>query len=288
MRSIVTRTLVSLLCVMPILGACSNDEQANTSSTLEARDQANPVVVVMGGYSSCVEDENEQKTPRGSARWVRAEEISARYARGAARWVRTCFDKWGWLYYVTSNQPNIVQYTSLDDPRPFFDAIQTLTEGQGDLHPVYLLGHSHGGWLGMYATWYLPATSKVRMLYTVDPISPAHCTPINYVAALAQPSNSGTFLAGCRRAPTDFTVASRQTINMRLMDRGWRHYYQQNFSPLHSGLFEGSAQPAVSYDVSSFLGSDGTRPSWNAHSGIDDLDLIWTSFGASIGNDLGR
>lgn len=278
---------LAFACSVFAISACSSGEQSSSTSNVLERIEANPVIAVMGGFNSCMEDADGNKTPRGSERWVNAEAVSAEHARGEALWVRSCFDMWGWLYYITSDAPDVVYYTHISEPTPLFDAIESLTAGQGEQHPVYLLGHSYGGWLAMYAGLHLPSTAKVRLLYTVDPISPAHCTPANYLSSIAQPGNTSTHLAGCRRAPTDFTQEYRGMINARLAESGWRHYYQLNFSPLHSGAYVDAAQPAHSYDVSPFLGRGGSRPSWNAHAAIDDLSMIWYSFKTAIGSDLG-
>lgn len=284
MRLTTPWTLFALLIATTT--ACSSDNSSEVASVILEQQPRNPVIVVMGGFNSCSTDENGDPTPRGYERWNKAATLTARYAQGPERWVRSCFDTSGGLHFITANAPGLVRTASVSDPIPFFQAVQAQTDDSAN--PVYLVGHSHGGWLAMYTAYYLRSATDVRLLYTVDPISPLHCTPSSYYAAVASPALSPYFLAGCQRAPQDFTVEHRTAINARLADRGWRHYYQVNFVPLHSSDYDDAGRPAHSMDLSPFLNvTTGMHPSWNAHTGIDELSTIWHSVDVSIGMDLG-
>jgi pimeloyl-ACP methyl ester carboxylesterase len=262
-----------------LLPGCAEDSAS--IATDGVRNRASPVVVTLGGFNSCAVGP-QGPTPRSTDRWTRSEALSNRFGGSDPRWVRACFDRASRLHFVSSANPAVVRTTTLDALGPFFDSIASLTEGAA--HPLYVQGHSYGGWLGMYLVWYLPQSTDVRLLFAVDPISPAHCTVSSYLLAL---STAGTSLAGCQRAPSDFSAADRRYLRQRVRDGGWRHYFQRNFLPLRSSAYSDGAEPHRSYDLSPFLNRNGARPSWNAHGGIAELSVVWYSFEASIATDLG-
>lgn len=262
------------------LSACGEATPETQSSAVLMR--ASPVLVTLGGFNSCAVS-REGPTPRGTERWDRAMQIVTRSGRSDTRWAHACFDRSSRLYWVSSAQSDRVASTSLDELSSFFDSVSALTAG--GQRPLYVTGHSYGGWLAMYLVWYLPTRSDIALLATVDPISPAHCAVSSYLWALALPWTAASSLAGCQRAPSDFTVQDRQYLLSRVRAGGWRHYYQRNFWPLRSGPYSDSAPPSRSYDMSPFLTRSGAHPSFNAHLGIAELSSIWYSIEASMLND---
>jgi hypothetical protein len=281
MPSTARRALASV--ALTALGACADVPDGRSSASVDFR--ASPVIVTIGGFNSCAV-ESDGPTPMHTERWDRSSALTERFARGDARWVRGCFDRQSRLYFVSSASPSVVVRAALSDPYPFFSAVESVTAG--GRHPVYIHGHSYGGWLAMFLAWQLPDSVDVRQLSVADPISPAHCTVSSYLLAIASPLTAGAALAGCQRAPTDFLPAHRARLRARVADGGWRHYYQRNFLPLRSGPYTDGAQPHRSYDLSPFLNSRGVHPSWNAHAGIAELSLIWYGFEASIASDYGE
>lgn len=272
------RSLASLIFLSLVFSACSMENPSELSGT-ETESAPNPVIVTMGGFNSC-EVIDGVKTPEGGERWVKSEELTSKFAGAKELWLRSCYDKWGNIHYISSLDPSDIRTTHNDDLAGYLSRLTALTE-QGR-NPVFLIGHSHGGWLAMEIARRLPEWVRVMSLTTNDPISPRHCTPVNYIAAIASPSASGIALAGCRQAPADMNENIRSSILARMPGRGWRHYYQRNFLPLSSSPFTGDAQPHLSQDLSSFLSFRGVLPSWNAHTGIDQLTIVWHSFEVSI------
>ncbi|MFO0624946.1 MAG: hypothetical protein U0325_04960 [Polyangiales bacterium] len=270
-----------LLALTLLLAGCgapgyADDEHAS-GLTHTARE---PLVVSFGGFSSCL-DGPDGPTPRGTDRWDRAEAVAREVTLGAPRWVRGCFDRVGRVHWVTSAAPDAVQRTGFDVLAPL---VRAVTERAG-ASPVYLHGHSYGAWVAMQLAAALPASVRVRMLVTVDPISPAHCTPASYAAAAASPLTAPWSLAGCQRAPTDVSAGARRWILARLPDGGWRHYYQRGFIPLRASDIDAPTAHRR-YDLSPFLTHlGGAHPSWNAHVGIDELSVVWHTFAVSIAND---
>lgn len=271
------------LSVLSFASGCSSD--LSTPSSVSIRERENPVVVAMGGFKSCLDDGSGRMTPAGTARWNKAERISNRFADGAASWVRSCFDGVGNIFFVTSSAPQVAQRATIAEPIPFFRAI--LAETGDGARPLYLIGHSYGGWLGMYAAYWMPDRVRVNKLFTIDPISPYSCSWVDYAAAAASPITAPWLLQGCQEAPRDFDDGHKARIVGRLPERSWAHYYQRNFLPLRSDAFAGVA-PARNTDASPFLSvSDaGAHASWNAHVGVDELSVVWYSFEQSIAGDL--
>lgn len=280
------RASPSIALPLSVCVACAPAVEGESLSSSIERRGVEPVIVTLGGYTSCAAD-SRGPTPAGTARWTKSARLSARFSLGAPRWVRGCFDAGSRLYWVSSDAPGLVRSTTLDALSPFLAAV---AERVGDTpRPVYLIGHSYGAWVAMHAAARLPAAAELRLLYTVDPISPNDCSVGSYLRAAASPLSAPWSLAGCQRAPTDISIDTRARILARTPDGGWRHYYQRNFVPLRSGAFSGAPSPHRSYDVSPLLTrSGGAHPSWNAHAGIDELSLVWYSFEASIERDRGE
>lgn len=280
-----SRSTCSLLVLAAAFGGCAGDP-SGTAATASgfARASAEPVIVTVGGFNSCYRT-TAGPTPAGSDRWAKSARLTQRFTHGDPRWVRGCFDGGGRLYWVSSAAPTVVRSTSTDALVPFVLAVAE--RAGGERRPVYLHGHSYGGWVAAQTAAALPSSVDLRMLVTVDPISPAHCAVASYLRAVASPAAAPWVLAGCQRAPTDVGADMRRWVLDRLPDGGWRHYYQRNFLPLRSSAFEGAPPPHRSYDVSAFLTHNGgAHPSWNAHSGIDELSVVWYTLEASIERDL--
>ncbi len=271
------------LFVFAALSGCADETQSSEASGVVVT-TASPVIVTLGGFTSCAAGRSAA-TPAETDRWDRSVRLSERFSRGDQRWVRGCFDRASRLYFVSSQAPTVVQSTTLAELTPFFDAVAALTEGRQ--HPLYVMGHSYGGWLAMYLAWYLPTNTDIALLYAVDPITPAHCSASSYLWAVANPFNASAALAGCQRAPADFTLADRSYLREHVRAGGWRHFYQRNFVPLRSSAYTDGVTPHRSYDLSPMLTRTGVYPSWNAHVGISELSLIWFGFESSIATDYG-
>lgn len=257
-----------LLMVFVVLFSGCGPVSPSSVASIENVD-ANPVLVVMGGFSSCASGPSGW-TPMNTRRWQRASRLSHQFAvNGEAYWLRSCWDRTGNIHFVSSrNYPNV---TSVD-----LDGLSILrnmlSAEAGDNRPVYFVGHSHGGWLAMKLISAMGSRLNVKGLVTVDPISFSDCRPSHYLRAIAYPGTSS--LAGCSRAPS---AAATANVSRALENGTWRHFYQRNFIPLRSSAFNGSHRPDSSHDMSPFLSVSrgGAAASWNAHTGIDRLDSIW-------------
>ena len=72
---------------------------------------------------------------------------------------------------------------------------------------VFVMGHSHGGWMAMRATVSL---GNVDGLYTMEPVSAAQCTTRDYLKTRERKFFKWRqkIVPGCRRAPTDVNRAA--------------------------------------------------------------------------------
>ena len=257
-----------------------------------------PVFVAMGGFNSCGNDAisagfSPYSTPL--ARKVDAliadsvAEMSRRYAEFRSyageeiRWVYSCLDNKGDIFFASSNDHKIYG-VPMAERGAVWNAIDR--ESDGRKRPVYIVGHSMGGWLAMRAILEIVAEVTVNGLVTIDPISPPNCNPATYVRLLS--SLNPDDLTGCRQAPSDFSENDLSAIKRRLKPGGWKHFYQTNFLPLHSGPFSGNFLPDLSLDLSSLLDAlfGSVRNVVNAHSQIYNCNSIWLSVQAMINRDL--
>ncbi len=274
--------------LLACIAACGVDRTSQFGSDERAVERA-PVLVSLSGFGSCRKDELGSWTPRGSDVEVQARAVIREldsYDKPWA-WVRACFDRDGHYYYASQSsrdgQSQIVSTSQARDLRALTARVVAESERLHDGR-VYLIGHSHGGWLAMQLILKLPKHVPVGVLTTIDPISVLNCRGGGELAW-----NSFGYGSGCQEAPSDITRGQRQYIIERLGGdtRHWAHYYQRQFTPLRSNAFVGEPQPGFSRDVSPFFAYGGAKSAFNAHAAIDNLGLIWYGFTRRILEDLG-
>lgn len=266
--------------------------------TIAQASKTAPLVVVTGGYDSCVGDRQGGVSPFGSnftAEGVRmVNELNDYYSSPAVdwrgmsdkgiRWLFTCYTKSSDLYYQGSNDDSVKQSWDLGT---IVDRIENLSEGYN--RPIFVIGHSHGGWLAMRLMELVRKPIISGFLATIDPISLIECNAGVYADALVMigtgwPGSAWDRIASCRRAPGDFTVADIQRVKNNLGANPWKHYYQTHFVPLHSGVIAGG--PDFSLDMTPFFNimAGGVAASWSAHTRISNLSSIWHALKTSLMN----
>ncbi len=267
------------------LGAFAFGCRTETGLTeLVASDEGQPVrpmIVAMGGFNSCV-DQNGKLTPMGMDLDVirRSLDEMIDYPE-LPTFFRSCYDKSGTIYWQTARQVEHLgtaapQTTSFEDLAPMVEAI-VREHKHFPQRPVFIVGHSHGGWLAMKTALILPASVPLAGVVTNDPISRVNC---GVQAILWQVNHNG-----CQEAPQDVSDDERGQILARISGGGqWRHYYQRNFAPLRSAAFAGTNVPQVQVDLSPFLSyyGGGTVASMNAHTGIDNMQSPWIHIRAHV------
>jgi pimeloyl-ACP methyl ester carboxylesterase len=254
-----------------------------------AEDLPAPLVVVDGGWDSCVGTSpfGGNSTKAGVqmindlTNYYKQPDVNWRgMSDHGIRWLFSCFTSTSELYLRGNQDPDVVGGDAWD-LNPLLSRIQTLSEDFR--RPVIIIGHSHGGWLAMSLAEALPRPIANGFLATIDPISFTECNPSTYWdAAFNLNIWSGT--APCRQAPGDFTPARVERIRANLAGHQWKHYYQTYFAPLHSSDIPGG--PDLSLDMSSFfyVVSGGAAASLSAHTRIADLSSIWFGLAQAIKN----
>lgn len=240
---------------------------------------ATPVVVVTGGYDSCVEDGNGGVSPFGSnftAEGVRlVNELHG--VDPGTRWLFSCFTNTSDLFVQSDEDESVVAA----------DGVWALVDRVGKLShdytlPIFIIGHSHGGWMAMRVAEALKKPIPAGFLATIDPISFPECNASTYADALFNPWYAWSATEPCRRAPGDFTAGDIQRIRANLAGSQWKHWWQDHFVPLHSGEIPGG--PDFSINMAPFFSimSGGAASSWSAHTRIASLSSIWFGLRQSI------
>jgi hypothetical protein len=278
-------------------GCAAPNDDVESSAGAAVSSGAAPLVVLVGGYNSCMATREEGEplafTKRGPAFVELLEETLSEKMSKSLDVVSSCFGHREYTEKVQGQQgeeektKSIVQLSildtktkdvesadaydtervpTLDDLTPSIDrmagAIKRAEQRQPG-RPVILIGHSHGGWMALKLATRLPAAIDVRALVTLDPISPLHCSVANAFSMLI-----GSPPPGCTQAPPDIDPAAQLEITKRV--GVWQHYYQTQFSRLHSGPFSTLAK-----ERSVEVRPPGGGVLDTAHSTITSDEAVW-------------
>jgi hypothetical protein len=251
--------------------------------------------VISGGYNSCVNDRDGNVSPFGSGFTAKGvsfvNEMNDHFReqnwRGLAdrgiRWLFTCFNKRSDLYLQSSSDDHVIHGGSWGT-HTVLRRVETLSDQYR--RPIFLIGHSHGGWLAMQVAEAMRSPLSHGYLATIDPISFVECNAATFADAISSLITGWTGawgqLAPCQRAPGDFQRQNLERIRTNLDGQPWKHYYQQHFHPLHSGPMHYG--PDSSLDFTSFFNIryGGAASSWSAHTRIAYLSSIWHGLGVSF------
>jgi len=271
-----------------------SEPEPTEEPSAEAGEQAGPVIVIAGGYDSCVRGANGRPSAFGgnfNTEGVKfVNEVHDKFAAASdrtpagrsVRWVFTCFNKMSELYVQDNSDTSIVQDAAWD-----LSKVMQRIERQSENYarPVFVVGHSHGGWLAMRIIESMRKPLVNGYLATLDPISFVECNASTFAEAIALtvflPGVAWNRLAPCRRAPGDISNLTLRQIRSIIPEGSWRNYYQTNFIPLHSGPMNG---PDHSMDMSPFFSvmHGGAAKSFNAHIRLSTLSSIWYSLRVSL------
>jgi len=134
--------------------------------------------------------------------------------------------------------------------------------------PIFVSGFSQGGWL---ASQMISKTAflglKVHGLLTLDPISPLECTPRVYL------KNFGDVAPGCQHHPSDWDHGFSNDL-LWATSHSWIHFYQTDFSLLHSSPVQALIDNRQSFKLS-FERSFNIKPE---HIRMDDEPRAWNYF----------
>lgn len=230
--------------------------------------QQRRLFVVMGGWGSCGRDSLwGSLTPTETGMYQPAQRLfrQAQAKTGqSSHWIVSCFGMYSSrVYVVTSADPKKVYSASV---ATFLAYIKRESQRAGG-RALFLVGHSHGGWLAMQAAHSLRQVRTIPLLVTIDPISRTRCTPSRMVAAYFRSATQLRPEPGCTNSPPDISLGQQAEIRKAV---GWWGNFYQSQSPLLHSSFIGSAHDnkMLNFDVSSWS-------AYKAHVNIGSDARVW-------------
>ena len=231
---------------------------------------ARPVFVFSGGFGSCFVngDTSEIKATPFIDDMIR--QVTDLTEQEPVV-VRTCYALGNDEIYVTAPELDLSSESmTLAD---FHKVVKKAAKHAGEEAPVYVWGHSHGGWTAMDLVRNV-AQLNYRNLVTVDPISVVNCGPLVFSGGVL----SGD-APGCREAPADLedevsTIAQRA--------KHWTNWFQLEFPLLHSEQISAATENFErAYDANwtSIMG---------AHAVIEVDPDLWQQTAQYVVDDLRR
>jgi pimeloyl-ACP methyl ester carboxylesterase len=125
--------------------------------------------------------------------------------------------------------------------------------------PLFLIGHSYGGWMSMFLAEELSGPPNLRGLFTIDPIGP-ECDALGVVLGDS----------ACHEAPTD---RNNKTIQKRA--EVWANFYQDTDSWISSSAIKEAKN--THYEAE-----------WGPHSDIAERGDLWSSLEHSVNASLAK
>jgi pimeloyl-ACP methyl ester carboxylesterase len=260
-----TATAAAQSCLLSALAGCGGHD-AGASRVNEAP-AARTLLVVFEGYNNC----NGSLGTTATYAWERLRDLTAAL-RGAGRQqvdvLVSCFGARGFdLRYAESDHTTARAVSSIDEMIGVARRAATRTPGRTAVHVV---GHSHGGWLGM--RFALDTDIPIASLTTIDPISYPRCQPEDIARWALDSLFRLRDNAGCQAAPIDLAV---RFGDVRRRVGRWDNFYQQEFLALHSG----PAQPAT---TNTRYGYGRAPMDHRSHEDIKNDPRVWAAVRASV------
>jgi len=228
-----------LLVMTPFLTQCGGELNQSQQSSIS--EQKVPIIVVMGGNTSCGRDAQENDpSPYAMGMYSRVRTLidTLRDRAGvSSQYIVSCYGESSTVVYSTSSEPDKISQVNREEFTQLIEATHRRTE-----QFLYLAGHSYGGWLGMKVAADLG--EQIEGLFTIDPISRVKC------------SFNKPF--GCQSSPTDIPSDQRRTIQQGT--EHWANFYQKQTWYLHASSI---AEADKNYKISA------------AHTEIDTKADVW-------------
>ncbi len=204
-----------------------------------------PVLVVLGGYTSCGKTAvtkpdpiDQMMTPLFAA----LRDFITKDSERPPAYVLSCYNlNANEVTYELSTDAGKAKTDTLDTLREDIRAVAAAVEQPR----LFIIGHSYGGWTAMDLVMRLPKDLAIGGFVTLDPISKVTCTPKSFVSHIADKDGSG-----CREPPSDFAPSQISGLAKRV--RHWGNYYQVSSKVLHSGPLNGADNNVRAYEGTGF------------------------------------
>ena len=241
------------------------------SSNLLAASNA-PLLIFHGGRGSCkYSSHTEGRSPYGMSLYrsfyALHQKLRRHYGKGEIKYLVGCFGYRSPLnepsLYFTSEDPKTIQVAQ---PGELPEIVQELM-ASNPYRPIYIAGHSYGGWRAMRLAERLGHLYDIRGLYTMDPISPVNCGTFQFL----------TGYKGCKEAPTDL---DRERIKEN--SQIWVNFYQNRDKGLHSSEIEEATNLHLTYK------KDPPSKSGACHPYADEDPRVWKIIHRAVFSTLAR
>lgn len=211
------------------------------------------LVVALGGYNSCGSSNNPYSIGMYGQTEALVKKLSARTpkVKYIVACLRTAAPPTGEGRYVTSDAPNDIRVGDAAKLKSVIESMSTKNT------PIFVIGHSYGGWLSMYLSTQL-ADRKLAGLFTVDPISPKTCGPVEVLIGAA----------GCHQAPRDL-----ENGDILKTTAHWLNFFQTDDRWLTSSEIDEAQNFHITYD--------------DSHTAIDGDDRVWTRIVTTVQSEVG-
>ncbi|MCB0405047.1 MAG: hypothetical protein KDD51_09690 [Bdellovibrionales bacterium] len=211
------------------------------------------LVVALGGYNSCGSSNNPYNIGMYDQTASLVKKLSARTpnVKYIVACLRTVAPPDGEGRYVTSEAPKDIRVGNAAKIKSVIESMSTKNT------PIFVIGHSYGGWLSMYLSTQL-SDRKLAGLFTVDPISPKTCGPVEVLLGSA----------GCHQSPRDL-----ENADILKTTAHWLNFYQTDDRWLTSSEIDEAQNFHITYD--------------DSHTAIDADDRVWTRIVNTVQTEVG-
>jgi hypothetical protein len=239
-----------------------------------------PFFVVMGGYQSCGDalDAAAKKEQRPSPLNMRLyppfQTLLTKLKTDfgvTAEYIVSCFTLEGSrVFYAKSSAPTVVLQA---DPFEFHKIVEEAVIAEPGSPRLTLVGHSHGGWLGMKLAEQMRSEVVIDRIETLDPISYVNCNRTNIIEWRTRNPNPQ-----CLRSPEDMNQEVQQRIHDRVIN--WTTGHQDQSRYLHSSEISKSHDNyKTEFEINSVFGI-------NAHTDFADHPDIWGGISDRVTGDV--
>lgn len=260
--SLALATATFIAGALTACGPRTPDSASFISADVSMTTTHRPLVIVVGGFNSCLDDEtyiDNQGMFINSAKY--REDLATRWGQPVSV-ITTCFHKHmsELNYYEMISGEEHVTVKKVSWKQFMYEVARVF--GSDPTYVGFIYGHSWGGKLAIDTAMAMPKTFDIRQLTTLDPIDPNECTPTDALMGMMTIDPE----PGCLRAPRDrYNLFKKLTTKVKR----WSNYYQEDAWGIHSGEIAGASENERRFYP------DVKGDAWTAHTKVDDDQAVW-------------